>query len=278
MKHAIKKLSSCFHSCETKWKKEKHTAEHSITYSRDKSPIRNRCFNFYPFEMQITSKYEQRLQTEWGNQNFIPTPQVPNSWGQLLQLCFPSPSRNLCLSREVSSSKFKAATPKRSVISHCNPRKLLWKLVVQTFAFLLEHGWDSLVSAARLEPETFAALLTADFSMSDKVSHHCHAQLETVEQAWDCVFLVPLAKGQSALRNDTQRDAFPSYFMPTGRRACTNGDARSGNPSPATTPGGSFRSPSSTSLSTRGWCGPSSRACQWNWKVQWQAYECRKGQ
>lgn len=228
--------------------------------------------------MQIASKYEQRLHTEWGNQNFIPTPPVPNSWGQLLQLCFPSPSRNLCLSREVSSSKFKAATPKRSVISHCNPRKLLWKLVVQTLAFLLEHGWDSLVSAARLEPETFAALLTADFSMSDKVSHHCHAQLETVEQAWDCVFLVPLAKGQSALQNDTQRDAFPSYFVPTGRRACTNGDARSGNPSPATTPGGSFRSPSSTSLSTRGWCGPSSRACQWNWKVQWQAYECRKGQ
>ena len=173
--------------------------------------------------MQITSKYEQRLQTEWGNQNFIPTPPVPNSWGQLLQLCFPSPSRNLCLSREVSSSKFKAATPKRSVISHCNPRKLLWKLVVQTFAFLLEHGWDSLVSAARLEPETFATLLTADFSMSDKVSHHCHAQLETVEQAWDCVFLVPLAKGQSALRNNTQRDAFPSYFMPTGSELAQTG-------------------------------------------------------
>lgn len=53
---------------------------------------------------------------EWGcHHNYFPTPPFPSSWGHLLQLCFPSSLRNLCLSREVSSSNFKAATPKRSV-------------------------------------------------------------------------------------------------------------------------------------------------------------------
>ena len=188
-----------------------------------------------------------------------PIPGVTRSNFVFLHLCV-----NCVFQEKCQAAIAKLQRPNAAWFHTATPENSFGNLLAQTFAFLLEDDWDSLVSAARLEPETFAALLTADFSTSVRDSHHCHAQLETVEQAWDCVFLVPLAKGQSALLNDTQRDAFPSYFMPTGRRACTNGDARSGTPSPATTPGGSFRSPSSTSLSTRGWCGPSSRACQWN--------------